>query len=55
MRKVAKVRADDRAAMAAQRAIHNEANHCSSSEKNGLEHGRRQLAMPPTLRLDERL
>ena len=55
MRNVAKVRADDRAAMAAQRAIHKEANHCSSSEKNGLEQGRRQLGMPPTLKLELRL
>ena len=55
MRKVAKVSADERAAMAAQRAIQREANHCSSSEKKGFAQGIIQLAMPPTLRLDDRL
>jgi|688.fasta_scaffold528792_2 hypothetical protein len=55
MRNVAKVRADERAAMAAQSAIHKDANHCSSSEKNGLEQGSRQLGMPPTLKLELRL
>ena len=55
MRNVAKVRAEERAAMAAHKAIHNEANHCSSWLKNGLAHGIRQLATPPTLRLAERL
>jgi len=48
MRKVAKVRAEERAAMAAQRATHSEANHCSSSEKKGFEQGSRQSATEPT-------
>ena len=49
MRKVAKVVAEERAAMAAHRAIHSDANHFSSGEKNGLEHGSRQFSTSPTL------
>lgn len=55
IRKVAKVVAEESAATAAQVAIHKEANQRSSSVKNGLVHGSKQLGTPPTLRLDERL